>query len=707
MPPTFDVECQSLNESIAGLFASVIVEANRVNQNNENPVIDYLQFDIQDHRNHLQPSVFKPGVRKSFHWDSGKGHFRWQSEAYSDDNALRQAVFEQWNFRGKDTYETIHNVQKWALVIIMRVTSEYNGVIMDTIMESCWAKQTESVLAQRYKMRKIFLDEGIRNYILEAKESESDTGESMMRACAIGFAPVIQKYRRCWLVSVLNLFSRVEFLHRMLSEPLRNMVDIVQQHGSEEQFDAFDGPGGQLCPRFPVEFVTFCTDAGYLDCQQKVNGTYCSRMKALELFVMMLSHSEVKFYDNKQRSTQINIKNISKENFQIKFPLEGYFVRHARPVRYRRCKHRPAMPTEELFAWLRKQCASFGAQAGLLTLSKGKSSHACMFTVCDGNIVVCNHRHCFQDGRPIGKKKGGGYFASGKEFKSCNLLLLADGGERGEGSNQNTQPPQTRKRRAAQKGPPKTPKNAKKQRTNDGAYETSRIIHNARQDCPSKEKWTELLVTKELGELEEVASVCHHLPYRSPLVKYSLERMVPSDTPFYQDIWNQMCPWAWAPVLETGDWYLLRGYYQGQNARVQRTTIDVGDNTLPTFPRKEPVVKNDTVGMIVARVVTPTFIELTYLCAYKRFGVGMVEEFLSLIPTTVAVVLRAGPTYATGFWKAMGFWQFKRDDTCVPYLGYLGTSMMRYGTDETHGEPFHVLQAHDPVDGMRVVIDTD
>ena len=70
MPPTFDVECQSLNESIAGLFASVIVEANRVNQNNENPVIDYLQFDIQDHRNHLQPSVFKSGVRKSFHWDS-------------------------------------------------------------------------------------------------------------------------------------------------------------------------------------------------------------------------------------------------------------------------------------------------------------------------------------------------------------------------------------------------------------------------------------------------------------------------------------------------------------------------------------------------------------------------------------------------------------------------------------------------------------
>ena len=36
-----------------------------------------------------------------------------------------------------------------------------------------------------------------------------------------------------------------------------------------------------------------------------------------------------------------------------------------------------------------------------------------------------------------------------------------------------------------------------------------------------------------------------------------------------------------------------------------------------------------------------------------------------------------------------------------------GTSMMRYGTDETHGEPFQVLQAHDPFDGMRVVIDTD
>ena len=145
---------------------------------------------------------------------------------------------------------------------------------MDTIMESCWAKQTDSVLAQRYKMRKILLDEGIRNYILEAKESSSDerdNGESMMRACAIGFAPVIQKYRRCWLVSVLNLFSRVEFLHRMLSEPLRNMVDIVQQHGSEEQFDAF-GPGGPLCPRFPVEFVTFCTDAGYLDGQQKKKG---------------------------------------------------------------------------------------------------------------------------------------------------------------------------------------------------------------------------------------------------------------------------------------------------------------------------------------------------------------------------------------------------------------------------------------------------
>ena len=68
-------------------------------------------------------------------------------------------------------------------------------------------------------------------------------------------------------------------------------------------------------------------------------------MKALELFVMMLSHSEVKFYDNKQRSTQIeDLENISKE-----FPLEGYFVRHARPVRYRRCKHRPAMPTEVVF----------------------------------------------------------------------------------------------------------------------------------------------------------------------------------------------------------------------------------------------------------------------------------------------------------------------------------------------------------------------
>ena len=37
---------------------------------------------------------------------------------------------------------------------------------------------------------------------------------------------------------------------------------------------------------------------------------------------------------------------------------------------------------------------------------------------------------------------------------------------------------------------------------------------------------------------------------------------------------------------------------------------------------------------------------------------------------------------------------------------------MRYGTDETHGEPFQVLQAHDPFDPfdrfdeMRVVIDT-
>jgi hypothetical protein len=269
------------------------------------------------------------------------------------------------------------------------------------------------------------------------------------------------------LVSVLNLFSRVEFLHRMLSEPLRNMVDIVQQHGSEEQFDAF-GPGGPLCPRFPVEFVTFCRDAGWLGgCQQEKNGTYCSRMSSLELFALMLSHSEVKFYDDKQRSTG-PIEDL--ESIDEEFPLEGYFVRHARPVRYRRSEgpHRLAMATEELFAWLRKQCASFGAQAGLLTLSKGKSSHACMFTVCDGNIVVCNHRHCFQDGRPIGKKKGGGYFASGKEFKFCNLLLLADGGERGEGSNQNTQPPQTRKRgSAAQKGPPKTPKNAKKQRTND------------------------------------------------------------------------------------------------------------------------------------------------------------------------------------------------------------------------------------------------
>ena len=84
-----------------------------------------------------------------------------------------------------------------------------------------------------------------------------------------------------------------------------------------------------------------------------------------------------------------------------------------------------------------------------------------MFTVCDGNIVVCNHGHCFQDSEgDEGDDDYYGYFASGDEFTHCKVLLLADGGEQGEGSNQ-----MEHKARARRREQPKH--TTKKQRTNN------------------------------------------------------------------------------------------------------------------------------------------------------------------------------------------------------------------------------------------------
>lgn len=228
-----------------------------------------------------------------------------------------------------------------------------------------------------------------------------------------------------------------------------------------------------------------------------------------------------------------------------------------------------------------------------------------------------------------------------------------------------------------------------------GAYETSLITHNARHDCPSNREWAKLARQHGpgkpgLGELEQVASVCHHLPYRGPLVKYLVEKMG-DDKTMYKNIWNQMCPWAWSSQLNTGNWYLLKGEYQGCNVRVQQTTIANQDsnNDSYTFPRQGPVKAGDTVGMIVARVVTPRLVELTYLCAYKRFGVGMAEKFLDLIPKTVPVVLSA-TTNAVGFWVAMGFEQMRGKQPHGTEIWKpttdTGVRMMRHGTNTGGGE---------------------